>query len=94
MLTTKTIRSRRGDATQLSYDGDAVWVCNSAGYTIGRFGKRGIDVHQPATAANCGECLHCTHAPTDLGDWMKFIELMDTHYGVVIPMYATPTRFT
>lgn len=66
-----------------------VWVNGPDGSCIGRFSKRfGIDVHRTATAqlAGEGECLMCTHKPADQASWQLFVEAMQRHHGVTVPM--------
>ena len=63
---------------------NATWVNDSVGYCIGRFGRNGIDVHMPAGNHSNTECLHCTHGPTSMADWLEFKRLMLTHYQVTV----------
>ena len=73
----------------VQYDGKTVWVHSSDGFTVARFGTRGIDVHLPDASG----CLECTHGPTDLKAWERFVEACGEHYGCEIPPEATPDRF-
>lgn len=73
------------DQIQVSLDGNTVWVFAFDGSTVGRFSKRfGIDAHRSAKEQLEGapECIHCTHAPATLSDWILFCDLMDTHHGI------------
>jgi hypothetical protein len=73
---------------EVTWDGVTVWV-NTAGASIGRFGRMGIDVH---TADGAG-CQHCTHAPTDNQEaWSEFVLDMAIFHGVTIPPEAMPER--
>lgn len=73
-------------------DGTTVWVCDNSGYTIGRFGKMGIDIHQPPENGG-SECLHCTHGIVTREDWDVFVVKMLGHYGVIGLEHHCPTRF-
>lgn len=73
---------------QVSACGTTVWVHGLDGSTVGRFSKRfGMDVHTTAEKQLEGhpQCLHCTHSPPSLEDWLAFVELMAQHHGVVVP---------
>lgn len=69
-------------------DGTTVWV-DVGSYTVGRFGKMGIDVH----TATADGYLHCTHEPTTREDWRSFVTSMAFHHDVTIPDEYMPTRF-
>lgn len=71
----------------VSEDGATVWVHALDGSTVGRFSKTfGMDVHRPVTEQMNGasQCLHCTHTKPSHEDWLKFCELMKTHFGIVV----------
>ena len=76
------------DQIQVSEDGATVWVHGSDGSTLGRFSRRaGMDVHTSASEQLQGaaECLHCTHVKPTQEDWLVFCNLIQQHYGVVVP---------
>lgn len=76
------------DQLQVSDDGRTVWVHGSDGSSVGRFSKVfGLDVHTTVTQQMEGahQCLHCTHEAPGQDDWLKFIELMLEHHGIVVP---------
>jgi hypothetical protein len=85
-------------ATEPEYDvmsdGVTVWV-NGAGGLLGRFGRNGIDVHQPLSVQQQtgSECLFCTNKPTTASDWDLFVSKMDELHGVQVPDKCIPTRF-
>lgn len=71
----------------MSDDGSTVWVHAIDGSTVGRFSKRfGLDIHTTVTQqmAGASQCLHCTHSPPGLNDWLKFCELMLHHHGIEV----------
>jgi hypothetical protein len=69
-------------------DDTTVWVDVGA-FTVGRFGKLGIDVH----TADATGCLQCTHTPTTKDDWHIFVAAMFLHHGVVVTDEFMPRRF-
>ena len=80
------------DATICEINADpgrgTVWINGADGSCIGRFSKRfGIDIHRTATAqlAGEGECIMCTHEPSDRTSWSLFIDAMRQHHGVTVP---------
>lgn len=78
----------------ITTDGITVWV-NSVDGLVGRFGVRGIDIHN--TAADIiltgNECLFCTHTETTRDDWLLFVHKMNELYGIKIATRFTPVRF-
>lgn len=76
-------------AFDIRSDGITVWVDNSRGFTIARFGTLGIDIHN----ADATGCLHCTHGHTTDEDWDIFKDKMLKHYNVVIGDEYKPARF-
>ena len=74
---------------EVSSDGIVVWV-NTAYANIGRFGLRGIDVHNKDATG----CLHCTQTmKTTADDWEVFQAKMLEHHGVVVTDEHKPKRF-
>lgn len=74
---------------QVAEDGRKVWVHAQDGSTVGRFDKRfGMDVHHTVTEQMDGkpECIECTHKPASREDWLRFCELMQTHYQIEVPV--------
>ncbi len=70
-----------------SPDGNTVWVHALDGSTVGRFSAVfGMDVHTTATEQMEGksQCLYCTHTKPTQEDWLKFCELMQTHYRIEV----------
>lgn len=72
-------------------DGTTVWVNASDGMCIGRFGPRGIDIHQDTRGQLAGEhCLFCRKSADPLAkrgtrsDWLLFVEKMRALHGVEI----------
>ncbi|MCC4820394.1 hypothetical protein LMH81_28165, partial [Vibrio lentus] len=55
-------------------DGKTVWVNNSSGDCIARFGTLGIDIHTSVEEQLNGasQCLFCTHRKTNNKDWTIF----------------------
>ncbi len=79
---------------QIVCDGVTVWVNNSDGYCIARFGRLGIDIHRKSDESEAkGECLHCTHGPTTKDHWEEFKRELLKHYGVKLPARVIPERF-
>ena len=77
----------------VSSDGTSVWV-NGVGGLLGRFGRAGIDIHQPLSEQQeKGECLFCTHALTSPSDWDLFVAKMKEHFGIEVPAKHMPTTF-
>jgi hypothetical protein len=58
-------------------------------FTVGRFGRLGIDVHTPTADG----CLHCTHGTTTIIDWRQFVTDMKVCYGIEITDEYMPDRF-
>lgn len=78
-------------AIDVASDGLRVWITGRDGSCIARFDRRfGIDVHRPAAEqiAGKGECLFCTHAPADAGDWQRFREAVALHFQINVPVDA------
>lgn len=74
-------------------DGITVWV-NGVGGLLGRFGKTGIDIHQPLAAqVEKGECLFCTHTFVTAEDWLLFKAKMLEHFGIKVSDRYKPKRF-
>lgn len=74
-------------------DGVTVWV-NGPTSLLGRFGRLGIDIHQPLDEQKTkGECLFCTHGPTTKEDWDLFVVKMKEYFGIRVPRHVMPTRF-
>src|SRR5579862_5988044 len=73
-------------------DGTTVWV-NVADGCIARFGRQGIDIHNPPLESTRLECLLCTHGPTTLEDWDHFVGAMLRLYGILVPQEHMPERF-
>jgi hypothetical protein len=72
-------------------DGITVWVNGAVG-ALARFGRNGIDIHKVGgTQGN--ECLFCTHAVTQTGDWVTFVDQMQRLYGITVPDKHQPDRF-
>lgn len=72
---------------------ETVWVNSDEG-CIGRFGKRGIDIHRlPSEQGQKGQCLSCTYGPTTVEDWHRFVEEMKELHGVEIKESLMPRRF-
>lgn len=78
---------------EITADGTTVWVNTTEGVCIGRFGRRGIDVHRAPGDQTLGECLFCTHVETTLEDWKKFVWAMQRHHGVLVSDSFVPDRF-
>lgn len=85
------------DDVRVQSDGTTVWVHDADdGSCIGRFGRLGIDIHRPVSQqAELGQCLLCTHGPTDATHWRRFVEAMNDIYGVKVserhrPRYLAP----
>jgi hypothetical protein len=72
-------------------DGRTVWINDESGL-IGRFGPRGIDIHQTVTnqLASGKECLFCTHEPTNEKDWDTFVLKMKELYSIDVPLEHKP----
>lgn len=74
-------------------DGITVWV-NGGGGLIGRFGRQGVDIHQPMSEQQThGECLFCTHGPTTPADWDTFVEKMLELHQIKVSAKFKPKRF-
>lgn len=86
-------------AVQLQWDGRTLWVNDSSGSSLARFGPAGIDIHRPSAEQMDGahQCLDCKSATVDdvmsgkFGRthrlWSDFERGLLMHYGVVIPEY-------
>jgi hypothetical protein len=78
---------------EIHTDGITVWVNTAA--CIGRFGRFGIDIHQPAEKQlQMGQqCLYCTHTETTKEDWETFkAKMLELHQVTVSDRYM-PKRF-
>jgi len=69
---------------QIETDKITVWVNNTKGFCVARFGKKGIDIHntlkeQERTGV---ECIFCTHGNTTYEDYMLFQEKMKEFYNL------------
>ena len=74
------------DDARVRSDGVTVWVHDASdGSCTGRFGRLGIDIHRPALEqTELGQCLLCTHGPTGIAEWIRFVDAMRNIYGVRI----------
>ncbi|RAH97839.1 hypothetical protein DLJ53_28830 [Acuticoccus sediminis] len=73
-------------------DGNTVWVNSQTGMCVGRFSRRGIDVHrdldeQLATGQQCLDCVHDLSPPEA---WERFKASMTLHYGIEIGEHLRP----
>lgn len=85
-------RSDKAGPYQIMSNGAVVWI-NDAASLLGRFSRRGIDIHRSfAEQQKTGqECLFCTHSVPTLADWDDFVAKMQEVYGVRVPASAMPT---
>lgn len=67
-------------------DGTTVWVNAPDGGCIGRFSKRGVDVHLSADEQirQGRQCLDCTHGKPGPAEWHRFKTGMQKHHGVAV----------
>lgn len=73
-------------------DTRTVWVNAISGCCLGRFGRRGIDIHRDADGqVAIGACLHCTHTTPTPADWEVFVKEMKDFYGVEVGEEHKPT---
>ena len=85
-------------AVELLWDGRTLWVNETAGGSIARFGPAGIDIHRSTLEQVKGghQCLHCVPATMEeVADrkargsnhrlWGEFVEALKRHHGVEIP---------
>jgi hypothetical protein len=79
--------------TEVSSDGRTIWVNDATGMCIGRFSRRGIDVHRSSDAQLRGEsqCLDCIHDLPFDESWDRFVESMLKHHGVTISASLKPS---
>lgn len=72
---------------QLSALRDAVWIHASDGSTVGRFGRKGVDLHTTVTEQMNGapQCRLCTHGEPTYGDWQLFRDKALEWWGVEVP---------
>ena len=74
-------------------DGKTVWV-NGEINCLGRFGVMGIDVHRTLDEqSENGECLYCTHEPTNKQDWETFKVKIKEHFDIDVSDKYMPERF-
>lgn len=73
-------------------DGKTVWVNNSSGDCIARFGALGIDIHTSVEEQLKGasQCLFCTHRKTDINDWKAFKVKVKELFGIDVPEQLSP----
>jgi hypothetical protein len=71
-------------------DGRCVWVNDDQGACIGRFSKRGVDVHRTLAEqlAEGKQCLVCSHGTAD---WDVFVSAMLEHHGVAVGSEHRPS---
>lgn len=65
---------------QVETNGQVVWV-NSSEILLGRFSKRGIDVHVKGTCIDGS----CSSGPCGLKEWVRFKRLMVKHHDIEVP---------
>jgi hypothetical protein len=77
---------------QILWDGRCVWVNDETGCCIGRFTRRGVDVHKtgPEQIATGTQCLDCFHDVEPAHAWDRFVQSMLQHHGVSVPAAARP----
>ena len=77
---------------QITSDGKTVWVNSMVdGMNIGRFSKRGVDVHHETKGQEKGlHCIDCSPGPTTLDDWKRFQNAMLIHHGVSVQDHHKP----
>lgn len=82
---------------QIESDGYSVWVHDARGFTVGRFGRTGVDVHHglEAQSATGKQCLDCTHGFTGPAEWLRFKNSMRDHHEIEVkddhrPRYIGP----
>lgn len=80
---------------QISDRRDAVWIHASDGSTVGRFGRKGIDLHNTVTEQMQGktQCRLCTHGESTAADWQLFREKALEWWGVDVPDDAFDPSF-
>lgn len=79
----------------ITSDGRCVWVNDSQGLCIGRFGSLGTDVHSDFAAQVLGadQCLDCQRHTGDIEiDWAYFTASMLKHYGIAVGDEHKPLR--
>jgi hypothetical protein len=79
---------------EIMSDGKVVWVHSARGSCVGRFSRRGIDVHhETAFQITTGQqCLDCRAGPCGEADWEYFRIGMRMHYGLDISDLHMPTN--
>ena len=77
---------------EIIWDGRSVWVNDETGCCIGRFTRRGVDVHKtgPDQVATGIQCLDCFHDVEPAHAWDRFVRSMKLHHGVSVPVSARP----
>ncbi len=80
-------RSTSGRLFEIVTDGSTVWVNADDGMSVGRFGRRGVDVHRDvAGQLETGEqCLACIHGLPHAEGWEMFRSAIAEHYGIAVP---------
>ena len=71
---------------EVQFDGQTVW-CHKGAYTVGRFGKGGVDIH----TADATGCIDCTHEKPTQDDWYRFVAGMKEHHEIEVPPCTKPT---
>lgn len=69
---------------EINSDGRTVWINTDC--CLGRFSRRGIDIHKSLAqqVAGTGECLYCTHEEPTAKDWITFQEKMKELHGIEV----------
>lgn len=77
---------------EVIWDGRCVWINDETGCCIGRFTRRGVDVHKtgPEQLATRTQCLDCFHDVDPVDAWDRFVQSMRKHHSVSVPEAAKP----
>lgn len=79
---------------QIETDGRTVWINAPDGMNVGRFGRKGVDVHKPtAEQAAGGHCADCfPRSPSVWADWQRFRDSVKKNHGFEVPYDFRPAE--
>jgi hypothetical protein len=78
---------------QVESNGTTVWVHDTGGGCIGRFGKTGAEIHRTTLEQmeTGRECFECWHGPMKLVDWRRFVQRMREVHAVEVAEMHKPS---
>ena len=74
---------------EVTSDGKTVWINDSNGHCVARFGPRGIDIHRPLSQqiTTGKQCLDCRMG---MNSWDEFLTAVKSHFNFDVPNEHRP----